>query len=143
MRGRNPADDRWCQRSAGAAKGEGCTNGGAADLCRKQLGVVTEPAAVAAGDQEIQDEPDPEQARRIVELSYDDKKDCGGQAEGGDHIAPAKHVAEPAAKVIGEDCAAHPDREISRRGLKSEMLFIGEVLRHPCRPADPGEEVKE
>src|SRR5215469_4070194 len=118
MRGRNPADDRWCQRSAGAAKGEGCTNSGAADLRRKQLGIIAEPAAIAAGDQEIQDEPNPEQARRIVELSYDDKKDRSGQAEGGNHIAPAKHVAEPAAKVISEDSAPHPDREISRRDLK-------------------------
>src|SRR5215831_3815156 len=143
MRRCDPADDRRREGSACAAERESGADRSPSDLCREQFGIVAEPAAVAAGNQEIQDQPYPEQAIRAVELSHDDEEDRSRQAEGRDDIAPAKQVAEPAAEVVGKNRTEHPDRQIARRSLKAEMLFISEVLRHPCRPADPREQIKE
>ncbi len=140
---RDPAEDRRRSRRRGGAERVGRADRGAADLGREQLGGVAEPAAEASRDQEVRGQAGPEQAHGIVEMP-DHHQQCGRRdGEGRDDVSSSKKIAERAADPIGEDRDEHPDREEGRGGLEAEMLLVGEELRHPCRPADPGEQIEE
>src|SRR5690242_13993372 len=76
-------------------------------------------------------------------MSQYDQKYRSREDEAGNDVTSAEEVGEPAAKVISENRAEHPDRKIARCRLKPEMLFVGKELRHPSRPANPGEKIEK
>src|ERR1700730_10012445 len=143
MRSRNSTDDRRRRGGRRTAEGESHTYGRPSDLGWEQFGVVAQASAEASRDKEIQEQSHPEQARETVEISQYYQEDRSREYKAGNDVTSAKQVGEPAAKVIGEDGAEHPDRKIARRCLKPEMLFVGEKLRHPSRPTNPGEKIEE
>src|SRR5262247_4046755 len=76
-------------------------------------------------------------------MAHYDEETAGRDGESRDHPTSPEYVAQPAANPIGKDGAEHPDREIAAHDLEAELLFGGEIERHPGRPAEPGEEIEE
>src|ERR1700751_6371715 len=133
MRSRNPTDDRRRRRGRCTAEGESHTYGRPSDLGWEQFGVVAQASAEASRDQEIQDQSHPEQARRTVEISQYYQEDRSREYKAGNDVTSAKQVGEPAAKVIGEDGAEHPNRKIARRCLKPKRFLLAGKCGHPNR----------
>src|SRR4051812_8812852 len=113
-----------------------------ANLGWKYFSRISETGTKTASDQKVCDQSNPEQTCVVFNVAHHYEQNGCRYDESWNYVTTSPEVTQPAACPIGENGDKHPDRQPADRNLESQFLLGGQEMGHPCRPTNPGKEIK-